>query len=50
MLFGQLSKEGEEAIKKLNPLLQLSLLVFPGVAPVMIGATLGREAAEKVKN
>ena len=50
MLFGQLSKEGEEAIKKLNPLQQLSLLVFPGVAPVMIGATLGAEAAQKVKN
>ena len=49
MLFGQLSNAGEEAIKKLNPLQQLLLLVFPAMAPVLIGSTLGREAAEKVK-
>ena len=44
------SPDLKDAITKLNPSQQLGLLLFPAIGPVMIGATLGAEAAQKVKN
>ena len=41
--------ELKNAITKLNPSQQLGLLLFPAIGPVLIGASLGAEAAEKVK-
>ena len=43
------SPDLKDAITKLNPSQQLGLLLFPTIGPVMIGATLGAEAAQKVK-
>ena len=48
-LLALLSAEGKEAVLNLNPPQQLGLLLFPAIGPAMIGAKLGAEAAQKVK-
>ena len=48
-LLATASPELKDAITKLNPSQQLGLLLFPAIGPVLIGASLGAEAAQKVK-